>query len=366
MPYFIFLFLGMVLIVIAPESWGQADFVQYWSAHALLEDNLNPYDPQELLRVERTLGWDKELPLMMWNPPWTLVLLDPLLRLEFGLASKIWLGLNAIILLSGIWLLLPRAQSVLVVLTFIPALLVLYLGQLSVLLFFSVAVCVWAIRERHDFIAGLALVFLSVKPQPVYLLILAISCWALQQRRWAILSSAAFGFGLLLMLTPLSSFHHWITALQTPPGQSLVLTPRQWLTSAPLLALTEYSGFESLMVLGPALASFSVLGYFLLCRPQALGDSHLHFFLCFSALTTPFVWLYDFVVLLPVQLSIMLRSRLAFATCLLHQTYVLLEFFNADGFMHHGYAVSFVPLLFLAYIVMIPRCQTDKGVSTKV
>ena len=58
------------------------DFVEYWAATRLLLTGNNPYGPQELFDLQRSVGWNDSIPLLMWNPPWTLSF-----TLPFGLAS---------------------------------------------------------------------------------------------------------------------------------------------------------------------------------------------------------------------------------------------------------------------------------------
>jgi len=51
---------------------GVRDFVEYWSASRLLLNGGNPYAPDELLQLQRSVGWGSGTALIMWNPPWTL------------------------------------------------------------------------------------------------------------------------------------------------------------------------------------------------------------------------------------------------------------------------------------------------------
>ena len=55
------------------HGWlGLSDFVEYWSAGQLLRGGQNPYDVDALHAVQQELGWTREQPLRMWNPPWLL------------------------------------------------------------------------------------------------------------------------------------------------------------------------------------------------------------------------------------------------------------------------------------------------------
>lgn len=73
------------------ERGGVNDFVEYWAAAHLLWTTNNPYAPDQLFALQRTVGWAKEVPLLMWNPPWTLSFILPFglltLTLVFGLPT---------------------------------------------------------------------------------------------------------------------------------------------------------------------------------------------------------------------------------------------------------------------------------------
>ncbi|MGZ8464867.1 MAG: hypothetical protein ACXWXT_04935, partial [Candidatus Binatia bacterium] len=44
---------------------GVRDFVEYWSASRLLLNGGNPYAPDELLQLQRSVGWDSGAALIM-------------------------------------------------------------------------------------------------------------------------------------------------------------------------------------------------------------------------------------------------------------------------------------------------------------
>jgi hypothetical protein len=63
-------------------SYGQGDFAEYWSAFQLFVENKNPYSPSLTLETQRVFGPCVE-PILLWNPPWLLVLFSPLLSFDF-------------------------------------------------------------------------------------------------------------------------------------------------------------------------------------------------------------------------------------------------------------------------------------------
>ena len=208
------------VILVAEITWLQQrqgfywmdsnDFIEYWSAGQLLREGRNPYDFQALYTIEKAWGWTKEWPLVMWNPPWLLVLLYPLLMLPFGVAASIWfwlslggvLGCAVLIwrlfvpLMSPGQLLIPLLATII----FGPAIVTLHMGQVSVLLLLGIAGFLTSERKGSDFWAGTSLVLLTLKPHVTYLLWVAIAWWVIKQRRWAVL------WGLVATLLVLCAF----------------------------------------------------------------------------------------------------------------------------------------------------------------
>jgi len=47
------------------------DFIEYWAAGRAILSGNNPYSADQLLSLQKSAGWTKADPLMMYNPPWT-------------------------------------------------------------------------------------------------------------------------------------------------------------------------------------------------------------------------------------------------------------------------------------------------------
>ncbi|NDC36940.1 MAG: hypothetical protein EBZ48_02685 [Proteobacteria bacterium] len=91
-----------------PQS---TDFLQYWTAFQLVQQGQNPYDPQLMLALQKSLGLTAELPVMMWNPPWLLLLLSPVLHLELSTALAAWRIISLLLSIASCLLLLRSINS---------------------------------------------------------------------------------------------------------------------------------------------------------------------------------------------------------------------------------------------------------------
>src|SRR5438874_2590208 len=88
-----------------PRPIPMRDFVEYYAAGAVNLRGGNPYDPDQLLPVQREAAGEPDLDraTMMWNPPWALVLVTPLGLLPAKAAHFAWLAaqLAAVLVSAG-------------------------------------------------------------------------------------------------------------------------------------------------------------------------------------------------------------------------------------------------------------------------
>src|SRR5687767_1095716 len=78
-------FIGLPMLkqlVANKEVLKPYDFVQYWSAGQQTLQGKDPYDPDQLIVIQRTMYDGVRKTIMMWNPPWTLPLTLPFAALE--------------------------------------------------------------------------------------------------------------------------------------------------------------------------------------------------------------------------------------------------------------------------------------------
>src|SRR5258706_9465735 len=103
--FLILLLLGRTLLQNVTSRVPVDDFVEYWAAARLQIQAGNPYSPSEILSVERSAGIEGNEPLVMLNPPWTIVFLLPFGLLDYGPGRIVWLMLGlTLTLLSVRWL----------------------------------------------------------------------------------------------------------------------------------------------------------------------------------------------------------------------------------------------------------------------
>ena len=204
-----------------PE-FGENDFVQYWAAYQLAERGADPFDPRLVMAVERARGWSEARPLMMWNPPWLLAVLAPVLLCEFDTAARAFLGLNIALIVSTVLICLKlfsvpkRLWLGVIALSplFFPLYLTLRLGQTSIVLTFFASLMLLFCRDEKYFAMGIVLGLMTVKLQFLYLLAAAVMLVVPMAKWTKVLLGAAFTLTLLLAATYALSpdaLLHWLT-----------------------------------------------------------------------------------------------------------------------------------------------------------
>ncbi len=216
------------------------DFIEYWGAYRLRSDN--PYDPTALLEIQNAEGAERVTPLMMWNPPWTLLLI-PGIWLPFQNAAFVWTLCN-IAFWGGSALLMARVFSsdvrtgekmglswIVPALISFPSLVNLQMGQMGGLLTLGTALCFFGWYCRRQIFFGLGGALMTVKPHLFAILAVYFLVRIIKERRWDYLASAGICIALLVgwstALYPDATLD-WLAAMKSPPAGAI--DPRRWFT----------------------------------------------------------------------------------------------------------------------------------------
>jgi hypothetical protein len=208
---------GCVLAGRAVLPWDKMfpDLISHWAAGKMIVQGQSPYDVDVQIRIQHELGWSRQSNglgiydfLPYYYPPWLGLACTPLVPLGYEAAKTAWFFVNLEMLLLAGWLLsgavpgLPRSVPLVAVpLFFFPSFQSLILGQTSILILFLAALAWWLLEGRWDRAAGVALAGLTTKPQLSAVLIVAVTVWAVRQRRWGIIAGLAVTLGVLCLVS---------------------------------------------------------------------------------------------------------------------------------------------------------------------
>jgi hypothetical protein len=184
-------FLGWQAGAVLPPQ----DLASYWAAAHLLKQN--PYSPELVSAFETSCGLRApNPPLIMRNPPWALALALPLRLISYRVAFALWTMMSVVAVIActrAVWKLFGAPESLgtlLLPVLFGPTMVLIMLGQWSVVVLIGVAVFLLLIERQRPLLAGTALLLVIGKPHVVLLFLIAVLLWTFRARRWAVLVGA--------------------------------------------------------------------------------------------------------------------------------------------------------------------------------
>lgn len=294
---------------VTSARYGVVDFLQYWSANKLTGLGQNPYDPHVMKDFQRHFA-DSSYTTMMWNPPWILLMLMPVLTLGLTAAAKLWfilniIGIFAIVLLSE--RVFPSSHEHrwlrrLTIFFFPPFWNCLGFGQTSIALTLAFLLFVGCLSRNKDFAAGLILSVMSVKPHLIYLFALVLIWWAVKERRFNLITGAITGMTVLVgasLLFQGPAVWNWIQCHLHPEllrGIEGVIPPSDWVTPTVGGTIRAYGGplysVPMEKIIG-FIALIPVAWWLVRAQPEIKWNFHLPLFVLLSLLLGPYGWFYD-------------------------------------------------------------------------
>jgi len=350
------------------------DFVEYWAATRLLLTGNNPYGPRELFELQRSVGWTDSIPLLMWNPPWTLSFILPFGLASFDIAQFSWLLLNTFIVLlcaKQLWLLYGGAPTAyrtawLVVLTFAPAYLVLILGQIGPLILLGLVGFLHCARAKHWKWAGALTILVSIKPHLLYLFWIALVLWIFEKRQWqlmiGVMVSGFIAATIPLLFSP-SVYTDYIQLNRT----AKLPTPFDWQTPTMGQAARVFFAPEAvwLQFVPSLIGVFWLLFHWHKSKNEWEWSAQLPILIVASLATTSFAWSFDYIVLLPaiIQAASWLSGRqelscktpVIIVYVIIMALYMLVFFLSPNDFWRFWLGPAFV----IAYLIFHRQMTID-------
>lgn len=253
---------------------GANDFFSRWEgARVFWQKGLSPYSREATLSIQigmygRPARPDEDQVLFAY-PFYTVFFLLPLVWFPYSWAQAIWMVFLECLVLAGLWLCIDlyrwHPPFPLLMLTNLWAILfyhqarAIILGQFAVVVFFSLALSLWALTRKKDALAGISLAFTTLKPQMVFLTIPFLLIWSILKRRWFLIIAFSVTMALLLGLS-------WIAEPQWFQGflRQVMAYPTYTAFGSPVWILTSYY-FSAMGKPAEILLSLSLLvlvGYF--------------------------------------------------------------------------------------------------------
>jgi hypothetical protein len=280
---------------------GNGDFIAYWSAVYQVDRGHNPYDPKEMLDVQQGVANSGlDFVVMAWNVPTLFVFLLPLGYLSFHAAQTAWLIASVCLVLAASLMLArlylppggkPLLAFCLLVLFFPQVIIMLTMGQVSLLVLLGLAGSLVLIRKGHWFWAGASLILTSVKPQIAFLAVPYLLIYMAYRRKWrgwlGLLAAGGICMGVLFAFRP-----NWVADFMGLTS----MAPNNWATPTIGGLLSYWRVTDAARYL---IILFLPLSW-VLARPQSTLRMETAVALL-TAITVPtsfFGWGYDQIILL--------------------------------------------------------------------
>jgi hypothetical protein len=311
------LLLTEILFLHDPKNIGE-DFVIYWTSGRLLIAGVDPYDLGALYELQKSVEWSRNTPMPYYNPPWALPFILPFCFQNYPMSKLIWVLTNALLLVLGtgwLWnfyakLDRPCASAAIrpvftiiwvlfVMLTFVPIFTTVMKGQILPFMLLGIVAFLHFEKRGQFFMAGAVTAVIAMKPHILYLFWIALAFWIVDRRRWSVALGGGLAF-LSVLLFPLlyngnvvgSYFNllvnrspalQWYMPTIGTYLRLLLGMERHWLQFVP--------------------AGFGTLWFIIYWRRHRTSwewSQQLPLILLVSLMTTFYVWLNDFLFLLPL------------------------------------------------------------------
>lgn len=294
---------------IATHQFPIDDFAEYWAAGRLHLTGGNPYSPEHMMALQKSIGWEHDMPIILWNPPWTLPFILPFSIPAYTIARLFWLifHLALVIFCSDfLWrfyggMTKYRWLAWVVGTTFVPTLFALKMGQIGPLILFGVVTFLYFEQRQQLFLAGTVSVIIAIKPHLLYLFWPALLLWAMDRRNWLLLlgglTAGSIATVIPLIFNP-SVINQYVNLTTNQP-------PFYWATPTlgTLLRLFFGIGNNWLQFIPSIFGLVWFLLYWRKHRDTWDWREQIPLLLLVSVATTSYGWTFDQVVLLPAVIQ---------------------------------------------------------------
>jgi len=305
-----------------PARSGARDFMEYWAAGRLFVSGGNPYSPQDLFELQKGAGWTDSVPVIMWNPPWTLLLAAPFGPLSYTTGQFLWLLLHVsfiVVSVQQLWCIYggasaPSRRSWVLAITYVPTVFVLIIGQISPVVLAGLTGFLYFQRRQNFFAAGVSTAILSVKPHLLYLFWIVFALWVWRERQWRIVSgalAAGFTIAVVPLLVDSQVYSQYLALYKI----SDIPRPLDWLTPTLRTAMRIFIGpGHTWLQFAPSLAgTLWLLVHWYRNKDRWDWLEQLPCIVLVSVVTSFFAWTYDQVVFFPaiVEAAIWIKRQAA-------------------------------------------------------
>ncbi len=286
-----------------------SDLYNYWALTQQFLKGISPYDFEQLTsNAEYEVG-------PAYFGPWIFPILTPILAYPFQVSVFVYLTFTTLLMLLlsvlASRLFVTKKVSIdsacLSGLLFLPMIETFAYGQWSILITALGYGALLAYRSERYFLCGALLAGATFKPHLCFLVWTALLITVFHKRQWSVLigglSTVGFFAGIAELIAPGITFN-WLTSFHSSMGwksASIIMPIR-------LLFATPEDPYPALPAIVIPLGLMWGVATFFSWNKERTFLSYLPHLLSLSCITAPYIWPFDYTVLIGVHLAILHNS----------------------------------------------------------
>jgi hypothetical protein len=348
------------------------DSVQYWAAGRLTLMGENPYSAawiQEFRhRANIFIDFPEDSPSMMLYPPWSIPFMLPFGIFNYNLSRLAWFAFHLVIMYFCamiIWRMYQGPKkyywfAIVITFMFSPTLYMLLMGHITSLHLLGLLGFLYFIGKQNqsnwtDLAAGACAGLMTIKPQLLFIFMLAILLWVISKHRWWIL----IGLGLLIFIGTIIpySFNSQVISLYWSAMKNYSVGA--WASPAIGTVLRRAVGYhiEWLQIIPSIIGFFWLFYYWFKNRKEWNWFETAPVLIFATYLASAYYWPYDMVVLLlPILIifTILLRNPQKQTFMLILISYLLIFTLTVYHFLfiHNYYYYFWLVPAYLAWYLL--------------
>lgn len=291
-------------VSVTEKSAATRDFIGYWAAGQQIVHGASPYDVDQVLHLEKAVGLGTLQIKVTPSPPIGLALVLPLGFLGAKNGLVFWMIVQLASLSAALWIVWllqgkPSTRTHLLGYLFAPALACFMAGQIGIFLLLGLVLFLYWLRQR-PFLAGAALLPMTLKPHLFLPVAIVLVLWVVVQRKPQIfaglIAAMAASYALVLAFDP----HAW--------SQFMGMMRSNLMQDRFAPTLSAYFRWDIapaaiwLEYLPTALATLWAIAFFWTQRDRWDWLQQGLLVLLVAVLCAPYAWVTDEAVLLPAVL----------------------------------------------------------------
>lgn len=306
-----------------------SDFFSFWLSGKVIQKGLSPYNEQVWIEGHYIYDADWVSDKAFLYPIYLALFMIPISHFELNISYGIWVWFSQLLIfLCGFYLIIStlshRSRYFLFpifagIILFRPLFPLLLNGQIAALLLFILVLSLYLIKKHLDFLGGLTLSLLSIKPNIAIPLLFFISIYLLATKRYQFLLGIVVGLLSLFFLAWMAQpdwFIDYFYVLVSKQTGTFGYSPSIW----GIVFLITRGKIESTITIS-IFFCFIVLIYYIrsiLINKEQDPFQAISLSIAIAVFITPYIWPYDQIILIvPIIFIIanLIKKRFPYLFC---------------------------------------------------